>query len=637
MTGGVPPFTLSPRSRQQRTKFAAIVLRAQQYATTREARGHGALASSPGGGLRPASRGSAKPAPTTPPPANLTPTNPRIANRAESRGHGAPVSDRHRWAKPSERRIATRAESRGRLGERRPPVGTRGSAKPAPTTPPPANLTARNAGLRPASRGSAKPAPTTPPPANLTARSAGLRPASRGSAKPAPTTPPPANLTARSAGLRPASRGSAKPAPTTPPPPISRPGAPASDRHRAAARNQHQRLRAPPISRPGTPVPTGIARQRETRTNDSARRQSHGLERRSPTGIARQRETRTNDSARRQSHGLERRSPTGIARQRETRTNNGLRAPPISRPGAPVSDRHRAAARNPHQRLRAPPISRPGAPVSDRHRAAARNPHQRLRAPPISRPGAPVSDRHRAAARNPHQRRWPPQSHGGAPVSDRHRAAARNPHRRRWPSFICRQRPSFRCRLTTGAPGALRYTEGWRREFRPPLGDDAGLETGAPRVATGVSSLCGGRCRPESPHREDWPALLTGGVIKVPAGPVPDQGRRVLGECALLPCLEARKPSALVVPRNGREAAVFPWARPLAPQSNDCGPGPTAGAALSLRHVDGLRRSPGTERAGLLPPTQPVLCAISPRRAGSRTPSGTPGRSLPRPGGCGSR
>ena len=51
--------------------------------------------------------------------------------------------------------------------------------------------------------------------------------------------------------------------------------------------------------------------------------------------------------------------------------------------------------------------------------------------------------------------------------------------------------------------------------------------------------------RSPGPHREDWPALLTGGVIEVPGGPVRDQGRRVLGECALLPCLEARKPSGL--------------------------------------------------------------------------------------------
>ena len=110
---------------------------------------------------------------------------------------------------------------------------------------------------------------------------------------------PPRQSHGWSAGLRPASRGSAKPAPTTPAP-------------------------ATPISR---------------------------LERRSPTGIARERETRTDDAANltpRQSHD-----------------------------GAPVSDRHRAGARNPHQRRSAPPISRPGAPVSDRHRAAARNLHRR--------------------------------------------------------------------------------------------------------------------------------------------------------------------------------------------------------------------------------------------------------------------
>ena len=142
---------------------------------------------------------------------------------------------------------------------------SRGSAKPAPTTPRHANLTARSAGLRPASRGSAKPALTTLRHANLTVErrsrtgiareretrtdnaappisrwSAGLRPASRGSAKPAPTTLAPP-ISRWSAGLRPASRGSAKPAPTTLAPPISRPGAPVSDRHRAGARNPHRR------------------------------------------------------------------------------------------------------------------------------------------------------------------------------------------------------------------------------------------------------------------------------------------------------------------------------------------------------------------------------------------------------------
>ena len=94
--------------------------------------------------------------------------------------------------------------------------------------------TAWSAGLRPASRGSAKPAPMTPGPANVSpaphhavgvngpTRSCGFRPHS-----PPPFTPAPRSNTvakrvlptaarAWSAGLRPASRGSAKPAPMTP-------------------------------------------------------------------------------------------------------------------------------------------------------------------------------------------------------------------------------------------------------------------------------------------------------------------------------------------------------------------------------------------------------------------------------------
>ena len=140
-------------------------------------------------GLRPASRGSAKPAPTTPPPANLTPTNPRIANRAKSRG-GAPVSDRHR------------AGARNPPQRPRPPPISRLQTHASPTA---QNHGTWSAGLRPASRGSAKPAPTTPPPANLT-----------------PTNPRIAN--------RAESRGH---------------GAPVSDRHRAGARNPHQRPRPP--------------------------------------------------------------------------------------------------------------------------------------------------------------------------------------------------------------------------------------------------------------------------------------------------------------------------------------------------------------------------------------------------------
>ena len=222
--GENPPFHTFPRTRRQRTEFAAICFfRAQLTAAhTRWCRRQG------NADLRSASRGSAKPAPTPPPPANLTATNPRIANRTESRG-------------------------------------------------------AWSAGLRPASRGSAKPAPTTPPPANLTA-----------------TNPRIANRTE--------SRGH---------------GAPVSDRHRAGARNPPHHHHPPPISR--------------LQTHASPTAQNHGdMERRSPTGIARERETRTDDAAPRQSHGhepthrqphritgsVERRSPTGIARERETRPND---------------------------------------------------------------------------------------------------------------------------------------------------------------------------------------------------------------------------------------------------------------------------------------------------------------------------
>ena len=119
-----------------------------------------------------------------------------------------------------------------------------------------------------------------------------------------------------------------------------RPGASVSDRHRAAARNPHQRRRPPPISR--------------LQTHASPTAQNHG--------------------------DMERR--------------------PVLPVGA--SDRHRAGARNLHRRRRATPISRlrthasptaqnhgdmerwPVLPVgaSDRHRAGARNPHRRRFARP---------------------------------------------------------------------------------------------------------------------------------------------------------------------------------------------------------------------------------------------------------------
>ena len=142
--------------------------------------------------------------------------------------------------------------------------------------------------------------------------------------------------------------------------PISRLGAPVSDRHRAGARNLHRRRCATPISRLGAPVSdrhragarnlhrrrwprqshglerrslTGIARERETCTEDAAPRQSHGLERRSLTGCAGARNLHRRRWPR-QSHGLERRSLTGIARERETCTDD---ATPISRRRTRVS------------------------------------------------------------------------------------------------------------------------------------------------------------------------------------------------------------------------------------------------------------------------------------------------------------
>ena len=180
-------------------------------------------------GLRPASRGSAKPALTTPPPANLTPTNPRIANRAESRGHGAPVSDRHRAGarNPHQRprpppisRLQTHASptAQNHGVERRSPTGIARERETRTNNPAPHQSHAYK--------------PTHRQPRRITGTwSAGLRPASRGSAKPAPTTPPPTNLTP--ANPRIANRAE------------SRGGAPVSDRHRAAARNPHQRPRPP--------------------------------------------------------------------------------------------------------------------------------------------------------------------------------------------------------------------------------------------------------------------------------------------------------------------------------------------------------------------------------------------------------
>ena len=253
--------------------------------------------------------------------------------------------------------------------ERRSPTGIARQRETRTDNPGHPNLTARSAGLRPASRGSAKPAPTTlatpisrprgsaKPATPISRWSAGLRPASRGSAKPAPTTLA-TPISRWSAGLRPASRGSAKPAPTTLATPISRPGAPVSDRHRAAARNPHRR-RWPPQSHGGAPVSD---RHRAAARNPHRRRwppQSHGG---APVSD-RHRAAARNPHRRRwppQSHGLERRSPTGIARQRETRTDDAGH-PNLTAWSASLRPASRGSAK-PAPTTLATPISRLGAP-----------------------------------------------------------------------------------------------------------------------------------------------------------------------------------------------------------------------------------------------------------------------------------
>ena len=248
-------------------------------------------------GLRPASRGSAKPAPTTPPPANLTPANPRIPNRAESRGHGAPVSDRHR------------AAARNPHQQPRPPPISRLQTHASPTAQNHADMERW---------------PVLPVGASDRHRAAARNPHQQRRPPPIsrlPTHHQPRRIT-----------GSA--------------GAPVSDRHRAAARNPPQQRRPPPISRPThqprriTPTwsagqfsrwgpPTGIARQRETRPNNAAPRQSHACK---PTHRQPRRITPTWSAGQFSRWG----PPTGIARQRETRPDNA--GPVLSVASGPVLD-----------------------------------------------------------------------------------------------------------------------------------------------------------------------------------------------------------------------------------------------------------------------------------------------------------
>ena len=287
--GGVPPFhTFPPVMRAPNLRFAAILF-------FRLLGGNGWSA-----GLRPASRGSAKPAPTT-----LAP----------------PIS---RWS----------------AGLR---PASRGSAKPAPTTLAPP-ISRWSAGLRPASRGSAKPAPTTPRPANLTverrppdrhragARNQHRRRWPRQSHGGAPVSdrhragarnPHRQRWPRQSHGGAPVSdrhRAGARNPHRRRWPRQSHGGAPVSDRHRAGARNQRRR-RWPRQSHGGAPVSD---RHRAGARNPHRQRwprQSHGgapVSDRHRAGARNPHRQRRAPPISRWSAGL----PTGIARERETCTDN---------------------------------------------------------------------------------------------------------------------------------------------------------------------------------------------------------------------------------------------------------------------------------------------------------------------------
>ena len=202
---------------------------------------------------------------------------------------GAPVSDRHRAGARNPHRRPRSKWLPSRHVPLKDPMA-RGALASSP-----------GGGLRPGSRGSAKPAPMTPFEMAPLATRPPQGPDGAWSAGQLSRWGPPTGIAREretrtndpwSAGLRPASRGSAKPAPTTR-------GAPVSDRHRAGARNPHRR----PVERRS---PTGIARERETRTDDPIRDSSPlgayplkdpmARERRSPTGIAWERETSADDA-----------------------------------------------------------------------------------------------------------------------------------------------------------------------------------------------------------------------------------------------------------------------------------------------------------------------------------------------------
>ena len=354
-------------------------------------------------GLRPASRGSAKPAPMTPGPANVSP--------APHHAVGVNGPTRSCGFRPHSPPPFTPAPRSNTVAKRVLPTAAR----------------AWSAGLRPASRGSAKPAPMTPGPANVS-------PACRRGERTdpimwVPAAQPPALHTRRSntarrvlpraarawsAGLRPASRGSAKPAPMTPAANVS----PAP--HHAVGVNGPRSCGFRPH----------IALHTRTVPTETHAAKGSGLERRSPTGIARERETCTNDA------GCQRESRTTSCRGVNGTRSCGFRphSPPPFTP-APRSkpSETRAgskswsaglrpacgAGNDAGQPTRARTTSCVGVNGRPDHVGSAPRPSNRVPTPSRKRMqelGAPVSDRHRAGARNLHQRRRLPTEQTHAPA-----------------------------------------------------------------------------------------------------------------------------------------------------------------------------------------------------------------------------
>ena len=251
------------------------------------------------------------------------------------RGPGATVSDRHRMERRSptgiareretrpnnaaphqspgcERRIATRAESRGHGALASSPGG----------------------GLRPASRGSAKPAPMTvrrtdvsgAPPAQ-----SGLRRSPRCAGRCRQRSRPCLCVACAQSAVPTRGRRSLAGASWCPwgypPRCVAR---------RLASRSEGERGAVAPLSH-FPPDHAGSERSSLPLFLRARQYATTEMERRSPTGIARERETRPNNAAPRQSHRCERR----IA---PAQNHGDMERRPVLPVGA--SDRHRAGARN---------------------------------------------------------------------------------------------------------------------------------------------------------------------------------------------------------------------------------------------------------------------------------------------------